>query len=475
MSLNSAEIDVILKELDLTGSFIREIVQSTYNSLSLNVYKNGKAKNILICLAPGATRLHETFAAVPKNEKPLRFMQFLRSKIKGTRISSIAQIAHERIIKLLLTRNEEKLYMYIRLWSGAANIIVTDENLKILDVFYRRPKRNEITGSQFTQIEPRKTDEEKDKKFSIVRTFEDVKTKNGTFNEKVDFWYREHAETLSLESLKESAQQHFTQQHSRMTLALEKLQKKRETFLNAEQWKHQGDLILTYGHLLNGESDFLECEDYDTGKTVLIPIDKKKSAHDNASSYYEKYKKATSGLTDLEHDISKLKKEILDLEYIYEQIQKETNPLKIEQMLRKQTKPKQQLVKKTPGLTFCVNGWTILVGRDSYENDELLRHHAKGLDLWLHSRDTPGGFVFIKNRAGKTVPLEIMLDAAYLAMYFSKARKNTVADFYCTQVKYLRRAKNAPRGTVLPSNEKNLTIKLDKDRIKILIDEKQVQ
>ena len=83
--------------------------------------------------------------------------------------------------------------------------------------------------------------------------------------------------------------------------------------------------------------------------------------------------------------------------------------------------------------------------------------------------------MFIKNRAGKTVPLEIMLDAAYLAMYFSKARKNTVADFYCTQVKYLRRAKNAPKGTVLPSNEKNLTIKLDKDRIKILIDEKQIQ
>ena len=474
MSLNSAEIDLILQELDLTGSFIREIVQSTYNSLSLNVYKNGKAKNILICLAPGATRIHETFTAVPKNEKPLRFMQFLRSRIKGTRISQIAQIAHERIIKVLLTRNDEQYFMYIRLWSGAANIIVTDSDLKILDVFYRRPKRNEITGSQFTEIEPRKEENAANPKFTIIRSFDEVKTKNGTFNEKVDFWYREHAESLSLESLKESARQHFNQEHSRMTLALEKLQKKRDSFLNAEQWKHQGDLILNYGHLISGESDFLECEDYDSGKTVLIPIDKKKSAHDNAASYYEKYKKATSGLQDLEHDISKLKKEILDIEYIYEQIEKENNPLNIEQMLRKQTKPKEQLVKKTPGLTFSVNGWTILVGRDSSENDELLRHHAKGLDLWLHSRDTPGGFVFIKNRAGKSVPLEIMLDAAYLAMYFSKARKNTVADFYCTQVKYLRRAKNAPKGTVIPTNEKNLTIKLDKDRIKILIDEKQI-
>ena len=54
-----------------------------------------------------------------------------------------------------------------------------------------------------------------------------------------------------------------------------------------------------------------------------------------------------------------------------------------------------------------------------------------------------------------------MLYAGNLAVYYSKARKNGQADLYYTQVKFLRRAKNGPKGLVLPTQEKNLTIKLD--------------
>ena len=107
----------------------------------------------------------------------------------------------------------------------------------------------------------------------------------------------------------------------------------------------------------------------------------------------------------------------------------------------------------------------IYVGRDANENDELLRHYVKGDDLWLHTRDFPGGYVFVKARKGKTVPLEILLDAGNLAVYYSKARKNTKVDLYYTHVKYLRRAKNGPKGLVLPTQEKNLCITPDKERL----------
>ena len=70
-----------------------------------------------------------------------------------------------------------------------------------------------------------------------------------------------------------------------MTTALERLQQKLKDFENAEQYKHQGDLILSYSYLIDGKSKFIECEDYNTGKTVQILIDPKKSAHENASTY----------------------------------------------------------------------------------------------------------------------------------------------------------------------------------------------
>lgn len=464
MSLNCTEINLILEELDLSGSSIQQIVQPSFDTLALYTYKNSTAKTVLICLGAGACRINETRKKIPKTEKPLRFMEFMKSRIKGCRIQTCKQIGLERIIQMELTHGDEEFFLFIRLWNNATNIIVTDKSLVILDVFYRRPKRNEITGKIFEIPQIR----EQEKVFE-ARSFEDLpENENLSFNQKVDLWYSEHSQSLSREALLEQAEKIYTSRKSKMENALKKLEEKRESFLTCEQWKHQGDLILSYGHLIDGESKFLECTDYESGATVQISIDPKKNAQENAKIYYDKYKKATSGITELEYDISKAKREILDLDAAYESLLKEPNPIKIQQLLHKQTKPKQQIAKKHPGLTYLLNGWTILLGRTASENDELLRHHVKGQDMWMHTRDYSGGYVFIKNRNGKTIPLDILLNAGNLAVYHSKARKNGSADLYYTQVKHLRRAKNAPKGTVLPTNEKNLSIKLENSRLKIM-------
>ena len=464
MSLNWKEIDCILEELELDGSFIQQIVQPSYDTIAFHTYKNGQSKTILVCLAAGACRIHQTWSAVPKNNKPLRFMEFLKARIKGARINSICQLGQERIIKLELSHCGQEFLLYIRLWSNAANMILTDTNHVILDTFYRRPKKDEVSGGTFQEpsLQP-KPQGESSKEWQI-RSFDQLPDwENLSFNQKVEQWYGEHAGQLSLEALLEQAEKFYNSRHSKMEAALHRLEKKRDEFLQNQQWKHYGDLILTYGHLIDGSQDYLECEDYESGARIRIKIDPKKNAQENASSYYNTYKKTVSGLADLEHDIQKAKKELLDLEATYQQLCREPNPLRLQQMLRKQTTPKQQVEKKRPGLSYQVEGWTILVGRTATENDELLRHHVRGLDMWFHTRDYAGGYVFVKNRPGKTIPLSIMLCAGNLAVYHSKARKAGKADLYYTQVKHLRRAKNGPKGLVLPSQEKNLLVQLDKE------------
>ncbi|WP_394699420.1 hypothetical protein [uncultured Sphaerochaeta sp.] len=59
----------------------------------------------------------------------------------------------------------------------------------------------------------------------------------------------------------------------------------------------------------------------------------------------------------------------------------------------------------------------------------MLRHYAKGNDYWMHTRDYPGGYVFIKYLKEKTVPLEVLIDAANLALVFSKAKKRRKSRF----------------------------------------------
>ena len=479
MSLNYKEIDAVLAELDIENAFIQQIVQPGYDSLALYVYKTSyqNAKVLYICLAAGECRIHETKRNIPKTAKPLRFMEFLKSRVKGCKIASCRQIGKERIVRLELERSGEKYHMFIKLWSGAANVLLTDENLCILDAFYRRPKRKEVSGGIFTLPEidgehiraAQKTFEIRN--FDELLATEKIDSTGLSLNEKIDLWYGEHGERCSL-------------------------------------WKHQGDLILAHAHLWNAQKNresektaessannsvpknsaagkktvgnkkktgegkhsgtsSIECTDYENGGSIVcLKIDPLKSAAQNAQMYYTKYKKAASGSADLERDIEDLKAELQKVQSAWDTIRQEENPVRMKQLLQKNTSIRAQQKKKRPGVAFFIDGWDIFAGRSAAENDELLRHYVKGQDMWLHTRDWSGGYIFIKSRRGKTIPLEILLDAGNLAVFYSKARKAKTADIYYTQVKHLRRAKNAPKGTVLPSHEKNLTVTIDEQRLR---------
>ena len=499
MSLNCNEINVILNELNLEGAFIQDIIQPGYDTLAFYTYKEGCAKTVLICTAQNSVRLNETRRKITKTDKPLRFMEFLRARIKGCRINSIEQIGVERVVKLELSRMveanpkgaakgtvhislvkkpvlskeeleahgepveiEEDYILYIKLWNNAANVILCGTDGVILEPMFRRPERGEVKGEKY--VEPA-ADEQKVaeamERFPVRAQEKDFPS----FNSYIDWWYSEHSDNLSRESLLEKAEKWYNTTRSKKESALHNLEAKLESFKNADQLKHQGDLILSFGYMIDGSSNFLECEDYETGKKIRLMIDPKKSAQENAAEYYKKYKKAVSGSDELVHDIEIMKKQLAKIDSLYEEIKNENNPVKIEQMLRRDTTPKQQQKKNHPGLDYTVNDWYILVGRDANENDELLRHYVRGDDIWLHVRDFPGGYVFIKARKGKTVPLDILLDAANLAVYYSKARNAGKTDLYYTHVKYLRRAKNGPKGLVLPTQEKNLCIEPDKERL----------
>lgn len=493
MSLNCKEINLILEELNLQGAFIQDIIQPGFDTIAFYTYKNGAAKTVLVCTANGACRLNETRRKIPKNKKPLRFMEFLKSKIKGAKILSCEQINFDRIIKMELAHSDEQYTMYIRLWSANSNVILCDKDDNILDTMFRRPQKNEITGGKFSLPEQKKDLQIESilekfpiREFPELKEFFSEKNQNPStqtsehsplranqdfeqisFNQKIDVWYAEHATSLSREALLEKAKKWYEAHHSRQNAALEHLEQKRLDFSASTEKKHFGDLILANAHLFGelDSQDFLECEDYESGEIVRIKIEAKKSAQENAAEYYALYKKELSGTEALKTEIELAKKKIASLEKVYQEILAEKNPMKIEQLLRHSSTPKQKQKKSHPGLDYTVNGWYILVGRDADENDELLRHYVRGNDMWLHTRDTPGGYVFIKCRAGKTIPLDILLDAGNLALYFSKARAAGKADLYYTEVKYLRRAKNGPKGLVLPTHEKNLNVVLDKNRL----------
>ncbi len=137
MSLNWKEIDLVLAELDLSGYQIQKVTQPAYDILVLDVYRTGTLRHILVSLTPGACRVHETSNEIPKPAKPLRFAEFMKSRIVNGWIDECVQLGSERIVRLTVRRGEERFYLYTRLWSNAANMIVTGADHVILDVMRR--------------------------------------------------------------------------------------------------------------------------------------------------------------------------------------------------------------------------------------------------------------------------------------------------------------------------------------------------
>ena len=70
MSLNWKEIDLVISELDLVGAKIERIIQPSYDSLSLGLFKAGTSTELFISVAQGACRLHALTSAPPKPDRP---------------------------------------------------------------------------------------------------------------------------------------------------------------------------------------------------------------------------------------------------------------------------------------------------------------------------------------------------------------------------------------------------------------------
>jgi predicted ribosome quality control (RQC) complex YloA/Tae2 family protein len=120
------------------------------------------------------------------------------------------------------------------------------------------------------------------------------------------------------------------------------------------------------------------------------------------------------------------------------------------------------------GKTFVSKeGLLILAGRSKDENLELTFKHARGNDVWLHVRGRPGAHVLVPLTGGKSAPLETLLDAATLAIYYSGGEKWGKTEVDYTYKKYVKRIKDSTEASY--THNKTLIVEPDPVRIKRLL------
>ena len=244
--------------------------------------------------------------------------------------------------------------------------------------------------------------------------------------------------------------------------ALERAQDKAEGADHLREW---GKWILTYAHTITpGQTELVA--DIGAGELLHIPIDPDRSPAENAQAYFSGYRKGQrageGGPTRLEEvdlalrDLEQLETD-LDLAASRPEIDTVGEALVEAGYVRSGQKRAVKAAHSGPLSVTSPDGLTILVGRNSRQNDEVTFRRAEGDDWWFHARGAPGAHVVVR-AARRDLPPATIRRAAELAAHFSRLRGEAQAQVDYTRRRHVRRIPGAAPGLVTYSREQTIRV-----------------
>ena len=334
---------------------------------------------------------------------------------------------------------------------------LTTDKLKTFRAFFASPTQPSLTEKSFSAL-----------------LFSDSKTQMSTLSELLDTFYKDKAER---DRVNQQASELIRRVENELEKNRKKLGKQEEELLateNAEEFRQKGELLTTFLHQVPNDQDQVELDNYYTGETIIISLDKALTPNQNAQRYFKRYQKLKEAVKHLTSLIEETRTTILYLESVETALAQAslTEIAEIREELiqtgfiRRRQREKIQKRKK-PEKYLATDGQTIiLVGRNNLQNDELTFKMAKKDELWFHAKDIPGSHVVI---TGNLQPSdEVKTDAAELAAYFSKARLSNLVQVDMIEIKKLNKPTGGKPGFVTYTGQKTLRVTPDAEKIKSL-------
>jgi predicted ribosome quality control (RQC) complex YloA/Tae2 family protein len=232
----------------------------------------------------------------------------------------------------------------------------------------------------------------------------------------------------------------------------------------ADRWRQWGEWILAYSHTIAPGQKQLVAE-VGSGEPLNITLDPGKSAVDNAQTYFARYRKAQRAAKGGPARLNEVNLALQDLEQLETDLELASSRPEIDEVRAALAKAgyltaKKRLAKAAPSRPLSVtspDGFAILVGRNSRQNDQVTFRRAKGDDWWFHARGVPGAHVIVRSQ-GRELPPDTVRRAAELAAYFSRLRGESRVAVDYTQRRYVRRVPGAAPGLVTYGQERTVRV-----------------
>ena len=204
---------------------------------------------------------------------------------------------------------------------------------------------------------------------------------------------------------------------------------------------------------------------------VTIPLDVRKTPAQNAQHYYGEYKKSVTAEEKLAEQIQKGEEELQYLESVFDSLTRASSENDIIQLrleLREQgyvryAGGKAKPPKALPPIEYkSSDGFSILVGRNNKQNDQLRLKFAAKTDIWLHTQLITGSHVLILTD-GETPPDKTIEEAAVIAAVNSSGRDSGLVPVDYCLARYVKKPTGAKPGKVIFTNYKTAFVKPDRE------------
>jgi predicted ribosome quality control (RQC) complex YloA/Tae2 family protein len=487
---------------------------------------SGRSGDLLIVLVPGLARIHRASPQGRKARKRGASQRGFFDRLLPFTVVDIQVVPWERIVHFGVTQDGDlgevfQRTLVVELAGHQANIILIDSDGLVVDAFKRvpvsAPGRTVFPGQPYTPpaplLNPCQTHEERDlppwaqKRLREVgpdfwpRLCEDYR--NNSFalyrldhpggpevwvyprngyrpslaldpDEMVAEVFAEKEERLRRDGQKHQYLERLRDQVSHWQDRLNEWQA--WTTDDGERDRELGDLWLAYQTQFLGANPptQLTVDSFrQPGTSICLQLNDGSTPQEMAAEAYRRYKKAKS-----RQDVAK--RLVQQAEFSLRSAQAELaliesdqlSPDQIAQRLLESSSNNRRgeidLGEKTPYRRFTSqHGIPIFVGRNREENAALTFRQARPDDLWFHAKQSPGSHVILAS--GKTdPPLEDLLDAAELAVFYSTAQHSSMVPVDYTRRKMVKKRPHSEPGQVLYRQEKTLYITPSAERLKRL-------
>ena len=447
----------------ITGARVERVYEGAGRALYVLLRRDRKHYYLLLSPDRSMPRLHLVTKKPAAAASPSGFSLYLRSHAAGAGITKVSLLNQDRVAEIRFSRQGAGYRLLFELTGPAANIIITDEPLKILAVYYPIPlgdtvKRPMVPGIRYVPLEKKLSQAHFN--ISSVNLHDDQKSsreQGGSLgaNREAEIFFDQLIQDRDFDSFR-------TRLRSLIKKILTKTERRAEALSidlkaagHAEEYKKAGDLILANLHRLERGREQAELRGHD-GQTILLRLDPKRSPAGNAELYFKNYKKAKKGkeiiaarLKQAGDEASRLRFFLSGLEQAdtRDALVRIQSDLVANGYLPEEAKKKSKQRSSPAPASFRkieYQGWDILVGKSAAGNDYLTTKIAGPKDLWLHAEGLPGSHVLIKNPEGRDIPPVVFAKAASLAAFHSKGKsagKVAVTYTLAGQVKKPRGAK----------------------------------